>query len=198
MKRTLLALLLGLLLALSLTACGSRESAQSVTESTIQALQAMDTESLQEYWGPSLGSDDLNVEDEQVIQMLQLMTQNLTYEILAAQEAADTAVVTVEFTNIDMAPVLAASLTSALEEVLPYAFLPEDQQLSDEEISAIYLEKLTEALSQEDLDTTTAKVDVNLVLTDGQWEVTPDDELVDAMLGGFLSAADTLGEDLAS
>lgn len=198
MKRTLLALLLGLLLALSLTACGSRESAQSVTESTIQALQAMDTESLQEYWGPSLGSDDLNVEDEQVIQMLRLMTQNLTYEVLAAQEAADTAVVTVEFTNIDMAPVLAASLTSALEEVLPYAFLPEDQQLSDEEISAIYLEKLTEALSQEDLDTTTAKVDVNLVLTDGQWEVTPDDELVDAMLGGFLSAADTLGEDLAS
>ena len=200
MKRSLLALLLALLLGLSLTACGGRDSAQDVTEAAIQAFQALDSESLQQYWGASLTDGDLGLDEEDAIRFLAPLTENLTYQVISAeeQEADGTAVVTVAFTNIDMGPVMSSFLSAALEDALSYASLPEEEQPTEEALSDRYTEMLIEAASQDGLATKTTTVEVPLTLVEDQWTIDPNDSVLDAMLGGLLSAAESLDEDTAS
>lgn len=200
MKRNLLALLLALLLGLSLTACGGRDSAQDVTEAAIQAFQALDSESLQQYWGASLTDGDLGLAEEDAIRFLAPLTENLTYQVISAeeQEADGTAVVTVAFTNIDMGPVMSSFLSAALEDALSYASLPEAEQPTEEALSDRYTEMLIEAASQDGLATKTTTVEVPLTLVEDQWTIDPNDSVLDAMLGGLLSAAESLDEDTAS
>lgn len=200
MKRNLLALLLALLLGLSLTACGGRDSAQDVTEAAIQAFQALDSESLQQYWGASLTDGDLGLDEEDAIRFLAPLTENLTYQVISAeeQEADGTAVVTVAFTNIDMGPVMSSFLSAALEDALSYASLPEEEQPTEEALSDRYTEMLIEAASQDGLATKTTTVEVPLTLVEDQWTIDPNDSVLDAMLGGLLSAAESLDEDTAS
>lgn len=200
MKRSFLALFLALLLGLSLTACGGRDSAQAVTEAAIQAFQALDSESLQQYWGASLTDGDLGLAEEDAIRFLAPLTENLTYQVISAeeQEADGTAVVTVAFTNIDMGPVMSSFLSAALEDALSYASLPEEEQPTEEALSDRYTEMLIEAASQDGLATKTTTVEIPLTLVEDQWTIDPNDSVLDAMLGGLLSAAESLDEDTAS
>lgn len=200
MKRSFLALFLALLLGLSLTACGGRDSAQDVTEAAIQAFQALDSESLQQYWGASLTDGDLGLAEEDAIRFLAPLTENLTYQVISAeeQEADGTAVVTVAFTNIDMGPVMSSFLSAALEDALSYASLPEAEQPTEEALSDRYTEMLIEAASQDGLATKTTTVEIPLTLVEDQWTIDPNDSVLDAMLGGLLSAAESLDEDTAS
>ena len=55
---------------------------------------------------------------------------------------------------------------------------------------------LTDLLNQEDLDTKTTTVDVSLTLVDGQWKITLDEALLDALTGGLLSLGDALTQVL--
>ena len=51
---------------------------------------------------------------------------------------------------------------------------------------------LTDLLNQEGLDTRTTTVEVPLTLVDGQWKITPDEAVVDALLGGLLTTGEAL------
>lgn len=197
MKRKILALLLGLSLLFTLAACGTaRPSAQSVTESAIQAIQAADITSLQQNWGGDLPNGDALGLDEQDATLLEALTKNLTYKVVSAEEkeADGTAVVSVEFTNTDMAPVMEDFIQSVLGDALQYAFLPEEQQPSDEELTEQYLQTFTDLLEEEDLATKTTTVEIPLTLVDDQWQITPDEAIVDAMFGGMLTVADSMDE----
>ena len=127
MKRTLLALLVGLSLLLSLAACGSeRASAQEVTEQGLAALRDLDMLALPQYWN----TDGLNLDDlgdltqageevdlsaEDTAALAQAMTRHLSWQVISAQEdpGAGTASVTVSLTNLDMAPVVGQFLQEA-------------------------------------------------------------------------------------
>ena len=127
MKRTLLALLVGLSLLLSLAACGSgRASAQEVTEQGLAALRDLDVLALPQYWN----TDGLNLDDlgdltqageevdlsaEDTAALAQAMTRHLSWQVISAQEdpGAGTASVTVSLTNLDMAPVVGQFLQEA-------------------------------------------------------------------------------------
>lgn len=197
MKRKILALLLGLSLLFTLAACGTaRPSAQSVTESAIQAIQAADITSLQQNWGGDLPNGDALGLDEQDATLLEALTKNLTYKVVSAEEkeADGTAVVSVEFTNTDMAPVMEDFIQSVLGDAFQYAFLPEEQQPSDEELTEQYLQTFTDLLEEEDLATKTTTVEIPLTLVDDQWQITPDEAIVDAMFGGMLTVADSMDE----
>lgn len=196
MKRKILALLLGLSLLFTLAACGTRPSAQSVTESAIQAIQAADITSLQQNWGGDLPNGDALGLDEQDATLLEALTKNLTYKVVSAEEkeADGTAVVSVEFTNTDMAPVMEDFIQSVLGDAFQYAFLPEEQQPSDEELTEQYLQTFTDLLEEEDLATKTTAVEIPLTLVDDQWQITPDEAIVDAMFGGMLTVADSMDE----
>lgn len=197
MKRRFLALLMGLGLLVALAACGtSRPSAQSVTEDAIQAVQAADLASLQQYWGGEmLDEETLGLKGEDA-ELLTALTKNLTYKVVSAEEdeSAGTAVVSVEFTNTDMAPVMGDLVQSLIGDAFQYAFLPEDQQPTDEELSEQYMQKFTELLNAEDLTTKTTSVEIPLTLVEDQWQVTPDEAIVDAMFGGLLTVADSMDE----
>ena len=197
MKRRFLALLMCLGLLVALAACGtSRPSAQSVTEDAIQAVQAADLASLQQYWGGEmLDEETLGLKGEDA-ELLTALTKNLTYKVVSAEEdeSAGTAVVSVEFTNTDMAPVMGDLVQSLIGDAFQYAFLPEDQQPTDEELSEQYMQKFTELLNAEDLTTKTTSVEIPLTLVEDQWQVTPDEAIVDAMFGGLLTVADSMDE----
>lgn len=197
MKRRFLALLMGLGLLVALVACGtSRPSAQSVTEDAIQAVQAADLTSLQQYWGGEmLDGETLGLKGEDA-ELLTALTKNLTYKVVSAEEdeSAGTAVVSVEFTNTDMAPVMGDFVQSLIGDAFQYAFLPEDQQPTDEELSEQYMQKFTELLNAEDLTTKTISVEIPLILVEDQWQITPDEAIVDAMFGGLLTVTDSMDE----
>ena len=212
MKRTCLALLLGLSLLLGLAACGARTSAQETTEKGLAALRDWNVLALPQYWN----TDGLSLEDlesfgqvsqdleslglslEDVAGLAGPMTRHLSWQVISAQEdrAAGTATVTVALTNLDMAPILGQFLQTALGDALGSAFLSQDQQPTQEELLQQYLQTLTDLLNQEDLDTKTTTVDVSLTLVDGQWKITLDEALLDALSGGLLSLGDALTQAL--
>lgn len=212
MKRTCLALLLGLSLLLGLAACGARTSAQETTEKGLEALRDWNVLALPQYWN----TDGLSLEDldalsqvnqdleslglslEDVAGLAGPMTRHLSWQVISAQEdaAAGTATVTVDLTNLDMAPILGQFLQTALGDALGSAFLSQDQQPTQEELLQQYLQTLTDLLNQEDLDTKTTTVDVSLTLVDGQWKITLDEALLDALTGGLLSLGGTLTQVL--
>lgn len=212
MKRTCLALLLGLSLLLGLAACGARTSAQETTEKGLEALRDWNVLALPQYWntdGLSLGDlesfgqvsqdlESLGLSLEDVAGLAGPMTRHLSWQVISAQEdaAAGTATVTVALTNLDTAPILGQFLQTALGDALGSAFLSQDQQPTQEELLQQYLQTLTDLLNQEDLDTKTTTVDVSLTLVNGQWKITLDEALLDALSGGLLSLGDALTQAL--
>ena len=166
MKRTLLALLVGLSLLLSLAACGSeRASAQEVTEQGLAALRDLDVLALPQYWN----TDGLNLDDlgdltqageevdlsaEDTAALAQAMTRHLSWQVISAQEdpGAGTASVTVSLTNLDMAPVVGQFLQEAFSDALSSALQADGQQPTEEEMTQQYLQTLTDLLNQEGLD----------------------------------------------
>ena len=103
MKRAMATLLTAVIL-FSLAACGAkRESAQSVAENAIQAVQKLDDEQMQKYWGTSSVSTNSSEISNLNAECIKAMFSNLTYEIVSSKESDATAIVNVKFTNIDLA-----------------------------------------------------------------------------------------------
>lgn len=184
-------------MCLSLVSCGkSRESAETVVDKAIKAFQSADQAAIQSYWGDTSfevgeDSEDALVQSQQV---LAAICKHLTYEITGSEEdeAAGTATVTVNFTNIDMSQVMAQSIREMLSAAFEYAFLPEDQQPSEEELSQLYMDKLIKAIDENQDNTVTTSVDIPLSLVDDNWKIDVNTAIVDAMLGGLSSYADSI------
>lgn len=209
MKR-MISILLAAVMALSFTACGTkRESAQQVVEKAITAVQEMDWETAQSYWGADafdtatdIASDDSedSATDEQLEKVLEPMMRNLSYTVTGSEEdeKAGTATVSVDITNIDMSLVMAELVKNAVADAMTYAFLPADQQPTDEELDEKYMADLTELVTADDAETVTTSVDIPLTLVDDQWQISSSDEAADAMMGGLISYAESLSEQMAS
>ena len=187
-------------MCLSLTACGSsRESAETVVDQAIKAFQSLDQEETQQYWGDTdftETSDDLTSEDEVYNQeLLKKIAEGLTYTIIGSSEDEDAgaATVTVEFTNIDMASVMSDWIADMISQTFGYAFLPENQQPTDEELNQMYMDGLEEAMDNHADDRVTSTVDISLSLVDNEWKINTTDDVVNAMVGGMMDYADSLG-----
>lgn len=195
MKKRTAALFLCLALTAALAGCGeTRDSAQTVTENAIKAVQKMDLDSMRSYWGKDgFGTGDLTASDEVSKELAASLTSKLTYTVKSAVENENDATVTVEFTNLDMAQIFSEFMGNMISEAFSYAFLPEEEQPSEEELQAKYMDELKELLDREDNPTVTNTVDIPLTLVDGNWKITPSDEIIDAMLGGLNALADSMG-----
>ena len=200
MKRTL-SLITACALCLALAACGSsRESAETVVSKAIEAFQSADQAAIASYWGgelqesPDIDADAETSESDQ--QIMAAIAKNLTYTITSSEEdeEAGTAVVSVDFTNIDMAQVMVQYISELFSVSMEYAFLPEDQQPTDEELEQIYLDTMTSVMEENADNTVTNSVDIHLTLVDDAWTIDADNAVVDAMVGGLFSFA-TSSED---
>lgn len=201
MKR-FFALAVVLSVCLSLVSCSGndRASAESVVEDAIKAFQSADKEATRSYWGETdftETSSDLTAEDEIYSQqLLEKIAGGLTYTIKGSSENVEsgTATVTVEFTNMDMATVMSEFIGEAFSAALGYAFLPEDQQPSEEELNEMYMDSLNAAIENNKDNTVTNTVEVSLSLDENSWKINPTDDVIDAMVGGMMSYADSMGE----
>ncbi|PKM72820.1 MAG: hypothetical protein CVU91_07275 [Firmicutes bacterium HGW-Firmicutes-16] len=197
--KKVLCLVLALSMSLVLVACGPKESAESVVKNAIESVKNMNVESMQSYWGDDqfkdVNSEESSAEsDAESLAMMGLIVKNLDYEIMDANEEKDTATVKVQITNLDMSKLMSEFVSQALSEVLSYAFLSEDQQPSEEELNKKYMDMMTTLLDREDNPKVTNTVDITLTLVDNQWVITPNEDAVDAMLGGISSFSDAMNE----
>lgn len=200
--RKFLSITLALVLCLSLGSCGSkRASAESVVESGIKAFQNADQEAIQQYWGEAnftdIPTEEVSSEDDTYGQeLLEKLASNLSYQITGSSEDenASSATVTVEFTNIDMGVIVPEWIGDIFTQTFGYAFLPEEQQPSEEELSAMYMDSLNSAIDNHTDDLVTNTVDITLSLVDDKWKINATDDVIDAMVGGMISSLSSLGD----
>ena len=191
MKR-IIAFLLASVMLFSLAACGAgRESAQSVAEKAIQAVQKLDAEQMQKYWGtaaPGTSSQDLSELDGKCVKA---MFENLTYEIASSEEKENSAIVNVKFTNIDIVKVFSDTFAAVLPQILQYSFSGESY---DE--SAILSEAMLNCLKNSKYEKVTKDSVINLSLKDDAWVVDPSnsDDVFNAMLADINSFSDNFVE----
>lgn len=117
------------------------------------------------------------------------------YDVKSCTVDGDNAIVSVEITNYDMTQIMSVYISELFAKTLEYAFLPEEEQPSEEEMEQIYSDLLSECLSAEDVDTVTSTVDADLVLVDSTWKLDPSDEFIDALFGGAVSYFENWEED---
>ena len=131
-------------------------------------------------------------------QLLGLLAENLTYQITESTEDENvgTATVTVEFTNIDMSTVLAEWMGELFSRALGYAFLPTEQQPSEEELNTMSMEILSSIMEEHADDKVTNTVDVSLNLVDNAWKIDSSETVVNAMVGGMMDSFTSLEESL--
>ena len=196
--KKLVSIVMAIALGVSLAGCGGRASAESVVEDAIQAFQNADAEAIERYWGDRDFSSSKGTaeEDAYTQQLLEQLAENLSYQITESteNENAGTATVTVEFTNIDMSAVLAEWMGEIFSQALGYAFLPAEQQPSEEELSTMSMEILNSIMEEHTDDKVTNTVDVSLNLVDNAWKIDPSDTVVNAMMGGLMDSFSLLDE----
>lgn len=199
MGRKILTGILCAAMALSLSGCIlTRESAKDVTKNAIQAVQEFDLETLRSY-SYNRTFDD-TVENEEGIWALELMEKiasTLTYEIVSANEdeKAGTAKVAVNFTNVDMSVILFKLEQELYAELFRYAYLPEDELPTEEEIIAFITEKVETLMDRKGNKTVTRKIYLSLVLEDDEWKIDWSDNAIDAMFGGLYLLADSFATE---
>lgn len=189
MKR-FIAFVIAAVMLFSLAACGtSRESAQSVAENAIKAVQQLDTEQMQKYWGTDK-LDTGNGDGFDASEGSQAMVKNLTYEIVSAEETDSTATVNVKFTNVDVG----AALSDAVVAVLQKAFAGEET--TEEDTDAEFIK----ALNSGNYDKVTKEATITLTLKDDAWVIDTANrgEVFNAMLADVNTVLDSLSEGVSS
>ena len=197
--KKLMCMVLAIALMVPLAGC-SRASAESVVENAIQAFQSADVDAIRQSWGNTdlASSEDSAEEDAYTQQLLELIASGLTYQITDSTEdaKAGTATVTVEFTSIDMNAVFSEWMGELVSQALGYAFLPADQQPSEEELSELSIEIFCDVAENHTDDKVTNTVDIPLSLVENEWKIDQSDEIIDAMTGGMITTFTSLDDIL--
>ena len=193
-------MVLTVVLLISLAGCSGRATAESVVEDAIQAFQSADVNAMRQYWGNTdlASSEDSAEDDAYTQQLLEPIASGLTYQITDSTEdaKAGTATVTVEFTSIDMRAVFSEWMGELFSRALGYAFLPADQQPSEEELSELSIETFCEVAENHTDDKVTNTVDILLSLVENEWKIDTSDEVLDAMTGGMITTFTSLDDIL--
>lgn len=200
MKRVLSAIL-AVALMLSIAACGKRPAPDKVIDETLEALQTLDRDTILEIYNLSGEAEPLSDEElNEVMAVLELLLGNMSYTMgeTVVDEKAGTATVNVSITNTDMSDLLARYMTAALEYAFKYAFLPAEQQPTDEEVTQAMYDMLKEMIASPDNKTVTITVDVPMVLENDEWVVQDSLLFSDAIFGGMITAMEDLNEQMSA
>jgi putative cell wall-binding protein len=176
------------------------ESPEEAVSNAFDALKALDEATVDRYFSYEefMDYDDENnttpQQEELAQELAQLFLEKLHYKIVSSSINGDTATVKAEITNTDMGLIFEEYMDEVIQLAIENALLPEDQQLTDEEIEMQVAQILLDLMEREDNQTVTTTVDINLTRNNASWKITMDEKLQDAILGGFLSALqDMLG-----
>ncbi len=198
--KKIIALLSLFALLLSLAACGSKNSASpaETMDGIMQELISCDDEMLEEIFtedlmaeeGMMLSEDDVEFSKE----IYKIMLSQLSYKINDVSENGDTAIVTMEITNVDYAEAFSTFFANAISKVMPYTLMSEEQRPSDEEMMEIMKECFLETYQSKDLSKVTNTVKIKMTYEDDMWYFESNDDFIDAITGGAMSFIDDLEE----
>ncbi len=197
--KKIISTLLMIVLMLSLTACGGGESAEKATINTIEAIKTVDKETLSKYmdYNELVNINDADNEEdsqdnEDGTEYIGNIFKNMKYKITSSKENGDTAVVSVEITNVDMSNVFTLYIQEAMSLALSQAFSEEGQ--TDEDMDAQMTQLLIDIIEENKATTVTNNVDINLTKVDKQWKVNVDENLQNALMGNLLTVANAFNE----
>ncbi len=176
-------ILLSVIFLFGASACGSKESPETAVTNYLNAFNTLDTETISLYSSEEYTGELLNDESGSAA-LSKEMLQNMSFEILSSEEKGDTATVTVSITNTDAAIVLSEYVSSAFGLIF--------SGLSEEEMDAKMTELLAAAFENNKESTVTNEVTLSLSKENDQWKVLPDEEMLDAILGGMYSIAESM------
>lgn len=193
--KKIIVLFLSVLLLFAIASCSSKETPEEVVDNGLTAIINLDLITMQKYFD----SEDISEEDDifgdgfedQNIENVELLVKNLEFEIISSSIDDDEAIVETKITNINMSIVM--------EEYITQAFILAMSSIGEEEVDEDAMQKemeelFTELLSEEDVEMITIDVDIKLNDVDGNWKIDLNDELINALFGGFMDVVEQLEE----
>lgn len=191
--KKVLSVLLVLCLCFVLAACGG-EKPETAVANLLEAIKNGDNETIEKYL-PSedfdAGADEVGLGEEEIAEYL---FSKLTYEIKGSNVSGDTASVDVELTTLDMPAVFGSYITEMLSLAMENAFKSEGEALSEEELDEKSKQALINLMTAEDAKTVTKTVGFQLEKNEKSWRVKNSKEVADAVMGGLISALESLGD----
>lgn len=197
-----------LAMCLGLVGCSMGPSPSEVTKSALDALKAQDHETLQNCFAGSsedFGIDALaqgmaGTEGEEQTEAQKAFAEKFTqvacdfdYEMGAEKIDGDTATVEVTITSHDMAPIVQA----AMEEYLTEAFARVFEDVSEEEMTDLFVQIFASKLDPDAEKTHVATTTFNLSKVDGEWKLDKlSEDNSDCILGGMLSTMNAMNASL--
>ncbi len=193
--KKIIVLFLSVLLLFAIASCSSKETPEEVVDNGLTAIINLDLITMQKYFD----SEDISEEDDifgdgfedQNIENVELLVKNLEFEIISSSIDDDEAIVETKITNINMSIVM--------EEYITQAFILAMSSIGEEEVDEDAMQKemeelFTELLSEENVEMITIDVDIKLNDVDGNWKIDLNDELINALFGGFMDVVEQLEE----
>lgn len=178
-----------LAMLLSFAACGPKTTKNTETDTPAAAVESF-LKSCKEGDIEAL-TDGLENIDKDTIEQFEEYSDmyfgKLAWTIGDTKENGDTATVKATITNVNMQTVFTSFITAAFSQALA------GNEMSDEDI-----EKMMRDIVNDTDETLTTDVEVTVNKIDGKWTVDTEDEtFINAVFGGLLDAAESLGNSFA-
>ncbi len=194
MKKSIRILATVLVLIMTLatfTGCGlsPKAAAEAVVKNTFNALMSQNVEKIKnELQATEIFNEQL---DEYSDVMIELLFKNLSYKIHEVEIIdKETVEVSLSITNTDMKSVF----TEFVEKITAYALdnLDKISNMTEEETVKLTFDMLEECMSNSEHGTVTLDIVATVVKNDGEWQLRMDEKLIDAILGGFVTASENM------
>ena len=174
------------------------DEAAAALDTTLAAFKTADMDTINSTSGGETfiqGSKDAFGSEEQTQDVLEIMFGHFDYQLGEPEQVDDTHVnVPATVSNVDMSKAVNTWYSDFMNYVMENPSIANDEAA----LSAKNIEMLKSAVdktSEEEGGIKTTDVTFPMVLEDGQWTIGEVDENVpDAMVGGFMSALDALGQ----
>lgn len=179
-----------------LSGCNEVKNAENTLNSAMESLQKGDFISAAQYIEFTGDSDQESqfAQFEENQDTAAALFSKMTYTINSSEKTDSSNVkMNVTVTNADMKTVFSNVISDMFSIALSNAFASEEEQLSDEEMQNKIFELLKDGINDENVQTVTNTVDVNVTKTDGGWKVQVDSDVLDAATGGLVSTAESMG-----
>ena len=192
--KKVISLMLALVLALSLTACGGKAGPEGVVGQFCKGLQELDEKAIAQCFD----SDDAVT--QKIMDFMKSCAGQLKYQVGEAAVDGDTATVPVEFTYVNAGSLMTEILTEYISEAWSLALSGAD----DEKLAAAFEEVFDEKTTGADFPTLTATLTIPCVQTSDGWKISSSadnseelsDQLLDILTSNIYGALEDFGAGL--
>lgn len=191
MKKTL-AIILALVLALSLAACGggaSKNTPEGVITGFCDCLKTLDLQKMQTYLKDAAEESELGLDEvpDGFMDLLKGWAKDIKYKVGKAETDGDSSKVTVDFTYTDASEVFKAAMTDYISKALAEAL--GGNEMTEEKMTTLLMDCIKEAQKTTKTKTADLSLDFGLEKIDGNWKISDvSEDLGNMILSNMLEA----------